>query len=138
MITGNNNVIFGGVSDVTLINTNNKEVIDSGVTYINGKLINGSTAVETVTSNRTLPEFKMAYHFDCSGGNITLTLPSVSNPDLIGNWTFVKKIDASANTLTVSPAGGKTIDGAASKVYSTQWDGDVIYLGDDFNWYLGL
>lgn len=138
MITGNNNVIFGGVSDVTLINTNNKEVIDSGVTYINGKLINGSTAVETVTSNRTLPEFKMAYHFDCSGGNITLTLPSVSNPDLIGNWTFVKKVDASANTLTVSPAGGKTIDGAASKVYSTQWDGDVIYLGDDFNWYLGL
>lgn len=52
------------------------------------------------------------------GGNMTVNLPAA-----IGNGRLVtiKKIDASANTVTIDGSGAETIDGAATKVLTTQW-----------------
>lgn len=35
-VNGSNNTIAGGLTDVTLINTDNAEILESGITYING------------------------------------------------------------------------------------------------------
>jgi hypothetical protein len=35
-VNGSNNTIAGGLTDVTLINTDNVEILESGITYING------------------------------------------------------------------------------------------------------
>lgn len=63
---------------------------------------------------------------DCTGGNKTETLPSVStaydSTSGRGQVLGVAKVDSSANTCTVDPAGAETIDGAASIVLSEQWE----------------
>lgn len=52
------------------------------------------------------------------GGNMTINLPkAIGN----GRLVTVKKIDASANTVTVDGSGAETIDGAATKVLTVQW-----------------
>ena len=67
---------------------------------------------------------------DASGGNRTVTLPAVAS----GAVCTAKKTDSSANTVTVSPASG-TIDGAASKVISTQYE-SYDFVSDGTNWFI--
>lgn len=53
------------------------------------------------------------YRVDCSGGNIVLLFPSaVGNVAMYG----VKKVDATLNTITLTPNGAETIDGQATQV----------------------
>lgn len=55
---------------------------------------------------------------DATAGNVTVNLPS---PGTLGNLRIIKKIDPTANTVTIVPNGAATIDGAANKVISTQY-----------------
>lgn len=57
---------------------------------------------------------------DATASSRTITLPAASAS--AGFRCTVKKIDASANTVTVQKAGSDTIDGAASYVLSSQYD----------------
>lgn len=49
----------------------------------------------------------------------------VNLPPAYGNGRLitVKKIDATANTVTITPNGAETIDGAATYVLAAQWKG---------------
>jgi len=67
---------------------------------------------------------------DASSGNITITLPEPSK-DIQVN---VKKIDSSANVVTVVPNGG-SIDGESSKEISTQYE-SYFFISDGTNWYI--
>jgi len=66
---------------------------------------------------------------DASGGAVTYTLP-------LGNTlvAVIKKIDSSANTVTVLPTSG-TIDGAASKVLFSQYQ-SVTIVCDGSNYFI--
>lgn len=58
------------------------------------------------------------YLVDCTGGNIIMNFPSaVANSATYG----VKKIDATLNTITLTPNGIETIDGAATQTIRFQW-----------------
>ena len=46
----------------------------------------------------------------------------------------VIKIDASANVITLDPAGAETINGAATKTLTAQWD-KITIVSDGINWY---
>jgi len=59
---------------------------------------------------------------DVSAGGFTVTLPAA--PD-VGALVSVKKVDSSANLVTVVASGGGTIDGDASAVATSQWAGAV-------------
>lgn len=61
---------------------------------------------------------------DASGGPITITLIAVAGNE--GRTFIVKKIDASANTVTILPVGADTIDGDASEIILFQWTAVVI------------
>jgi len=68
---------------------------------------------------------------DASGGAVTITLPSPSSGGKVG----VKKTDSSTNTVTISPSGSETIDGASSLTIDTQYQSYTL-ISDGTNWYI--
>jgi len=52
------------------------------------------------------------YQVDCTGGNVIINFPTAIGSTAI--WG-VKKIDSSANTITLEPFGAQTIDGNANQ-----------------------
>lgn len=54
---------------------------------------------------------------DASAAPLIVNLP----PNRSGKQFVIKKSDASANAITITPAGAETIDGAPTLVITTQW-----------------
>lgn len=77
------------------------------------------TSIVTKTANYTATTSDHTILADASAGPLTITLPSAStaaNQEIV-----VKKIDSSANVVTVDPNASETWDGASNKVLSTQY-----------------
>jgi hypothetical protein len=60
-------------------------------------------------------------------------LPAATGTGRILN---IKKIDASASTVTLTPDGAETIDGAGSYIITTQWTNITIQDGGAGTWYI--
>ena len=72
-----------------------------------------------------------AVFVDATLGNVVITLPA------LGPRVTIKKVDGSANTVTIQDSQGRTIDGQASIVINTQWDSRDLRLNDaGTDWYL--
>jgi len=110
---------------------------ESGVSVSNPtgiRLINGQVAypVRSVNANTTVRVIDEVLLVDASGGNRTITLISaVATP----NSYTVKKIDNSANTVTIATTGGQTIDSGTTKVLAAQWDTATV-IPSGGNWYV--
>lgn len=91
--------------------------------------INGSKsrAITSVAADTTLGETHETLLVDASGAARIITLPARS--DVEGRVYTVKKIDSSANTVTVTRAGLDTIDGATTVVLSTQYQARTVQAG---------
>jgi hypothetical protein len=70
---------------------------------------------------------------NATAGNITVNLPAAAN--VVRRHYIVKKTDASGNTVTINPAGSETIDGAATKVLSTQY-AVADFVCDGTSWHI--
>lgn len=82
-----------------------------------------SVAKRTVTANTSLTYEDDLILVDATSGNITITLPDASLLTGYDGKRFdVKKIDSSANTVTIQDAAGNDIDFAATFVISSQGD----------------
>jgi len=68
---------------------------------------------------------------DSSGGTFTLTLPTAVGND--GKLFHIKKIDSSANAVTIDGATTETIDGAETITLDVQWHSLTI-VSDGANW----
>ena len=84
--------------------------------------------METVTTNISFDKFMGGVkRCDATSGAITINLPSATsavdyNPVAGEQWIF-KKVDASANTVTITAAGAfSNFEGAASVILASQWD----------------
>lgn len=78
----------------------------------------------TVSAGATATSSDYTILCDASGGAFTLALPaaaSVPRQELV-----IKKIDASANVVTVDPNGSETIDGALTMGLSSSMQSIVI------------
>lgn len=127
-----------GVQSVTGLDTDNTDpsnpivqIAVDGVT-ITGDGTPGTPLVATaITSSYDITNVNFAaspytivptdgihiYQVDCTGGNIIINFPSaVGNTATYG----IKKIDSSANTITLTPNGVETIDGSATKTIRFQ------------------
>jgi len=72
---------------------------------------------------------------DASSTSIVVDLPAVSG--LSGHREYcIKKTDGSGNTVTVSAAGGDTIDGSGSVVLSSQYDHVRVVAGNGTDWHV--
>lgn len=76
-------------------------------------------SVSTKTGNYQLLLTDFVILGDCTSNNITVTLPLASSG--IGRIYFIKKVDASANTLTLKGTGSEQIDSTNTIVMPSQW-----------------
>lgn len=75
--------------------------------------------VRNVTASGNANPLDGLVRADATSGAITLTLETAVG--CVGRMHNFKKIDASANTVTIDGAGSETIDGATTLVISTQY-----------------
>lgn len=104
-------------------------------TYQNPTFTNGivASAITTLSTDTTLGATHFTVLVDATAANTTITLPAAaSNTGRIYN---IKKIDASANSVTIEPNGAELIDGAANVSSATQYDGWMIQC-DGTAWYI--
>lgn len=85
------------------------------------------TTIRTITASTTALPSDLLLKGDSTAGVVTLTLPPPSK----NRTLHVKKIDASANVVTV--ASSDLIDGAASVNLTTQYD-SLSFMADGETW----
>ena len=128
-ITGNNNYVSGGLKNIFIINSDNQEVYTSDTTIVNG--VTNKTWVEVeVLADYTAVDRNVVLS-SASVGAFTVTLP----PREENLWVCVKKIDPSANAITVATSDSDLIDGAVTHTISSQYDAVDLYC-DGKNWYI--
>ena len=70
---------------------------------------------------------------DASGGAFTVTLPPLLNAPKQRIPVRVKRVDSSANAVTIAAEQGATIDGAATYALTAPWS-CVTLANDGANW----
>ena len=92
----------------------------------------GSLVLPTVAKagNYAMTATDTAVMVTTGAGAIAITLPPAPVP---GRLCAVKKVDAGAGTVTVTPAAG-TLDGAANQVLAAQNHGVLVQF-DGANWF---
>lgn len=108
----------------------------SGNLAITGNVIVSGTVsgpVSTITGNITLTSASMGTTYVCSGTsvNYAVTLPSTTG--LAGKTVTFVMSSALTKLVTITAAGGNTIDGSATRI---MWAGEsATLLTDGTNWY---
>lgn len=87
--------------------------------------------VQLKTSDYTVAATDDYVLVNASSGNVVISLMSAATVD--GKKILVEKTDSSANTVTVDPSGAETIEGAATYVLTSQYQG-VQVISDGTNW----
>lgn len=85
---------------------------------------------ETSTYTATLSDYVILC--DATSAAFTVTLPLAANGKIEYN---IKKIDSTANAVTVDGNGTETIDGALTQVIGVQYNSMMI-VSDLSNWYI--
>jgi len=75
-----------------------------------------------------------AVFWDCSGGNCTQNLPTPVGAG--GRTLIIKRVDTSANTLTLTPAAGQVEGGASFIVAGGGGRVSVTLMSDNANWWI--
>jgi hypothetical protein len=126
----------GSTSDLKDVFVNFGLLTDGGATPLNldaGAMIAGNyaEAVVTKTANYTLTAADGTIRGDATGGAFTLTLPTAVG--ISGRMYSAKKVDATANVVTVATTGGETIDGAATASLAVQYS-SLSFRSNNVNW----
>jgi hypothetical protein len=103
--------------------------IDTGSSY-NVYLLNSGLRVVSLSSTSTLTPaqvYNAALHVDATAGAVTITLPDAAQVAAAKFPFSLKKIDASANAVMVQGGSGQTIDGAASRSLTSQYQDMTLY-----------
>lgn len=92
-----------------------------------------TTNIRSISSSTTANSTDVVLLVDASGGAVTLTLPPAATSQ--ERILFVKKIDASGNSVIIDGDASDTIDGAATKSFSTQYEAYTIVCNGTA-WYI--
>jgi hypothetical protein len=92
-----------------------------------------STGLATKTANYTAAATDHTILVDASAGNVTITLPTAAS--IAGREYCIKRIDTSANTVTIATTSSQTIDNAASDSLATTGRPTWRYKSDGSNWW---
>jgi hypothetical protein len=91
--------------------------------YLSGAfqpIVTDAPGLDTKTADFTAGGSRI-YAINCTSGNVTAALPDANTFPMGWAYTF-KRIDSSANTITIDPYSTQTIDGASTKTLTTQWE----------------
>lgn len=122
-----------GSTSVLNVDTTNTRVGISQGTPTSTLHVTGSfaTKVGAVTSAFTATSSDSTITGDSTSGAFTVTLPTAAS--ISGRIYTIKKIDASANAVTVGTTSSQTIDGSTTYPLSSQWK-FVMVQSDGANW----
>lgn len=116
---------FSGTNTINNATLNNAQIQTS-------KLTQYKVNVTTKTSAYTIGTSDVVVLADATSGAFTLTLPTATS----GYTYYIKKIDSSANAITVATSPNtQTIDGATTHSLSTQY-ASLTIVSDGSNWYV--
>lgn len=137
--TPNFDLIKPGVNDATdqdlwggYLN-DSLDIIDT-VMKDNQDLATGATNAQTGNYTVLASDKNSVILVDATSGNVIITLPDVTALDDGFKISF-KKIDSSANTVTIDPNGSQTIDNVSNFVLSSQ-DSALTIVGDQVEWFI--
>lgn len=112
--------LVGGQTTITQTDIQNdakdlRQLVNTGSTAPGGHVGSGIT----VTAASVTAGNYETILCDCTSNNITVNLPMAASK----TWERynIKKIDSSANTVTIDGAGAETIDGATTQMILSQW-----------------
>lgn len=155
LINSSGSTIYAGLENVALINSDDVTVTSGDVTFVNSvpvpSIIPLYAPIKTVYANYDTLITDSTILVDASAGNVTISVNFLLT-EYLQNWVQfssggstltvfqtkilnIKKIDSSANTVTIDPAGSATIDGSLTKVLTTQYDNLTIQW-DGTNWHI--
>lgn len=112
-------------------------IYTEGDAEIDGELFCDGNISKAVTDVSSTPHTVLTTDtmVDATGGAHVENLPAISG--LSGNREVViKKVDASANAVTVTANGSDTIDGTATRVLSSQYDHVRLVAGNGTEWHV--
>ena len=113
-------VVFSGAGSLTA--TAGGLLIDqrAGTFVVSGVALKSQavSALRSVTTTATAAATDGLIQADATAGAFAVTLPAASGT---GAVLTIKKIDSSANAVTITAAGSDKIDGAATAALSTQY-----------------
>jgi hypothetical protein len=122
----------GGVNELWNLSTSGPYTLDTTPLVFRRLALQPAYLFRTITA---ATEVAFAHDFtlaDATGASQTLTLPDARGQ--VGNSFVIKKVDATANTVTIDTAYG-TIDGAATRVLTTQYQ-SVTIQSDGTNYWV--
>lgn len=136
---------FVGSEDLEAGNAAVSLLTEAGASWLFGSYMwsGGGEAkrLHTVTTNTTLGKSHRTVLVDASANAVTITLPSAASAKKTINSAnasqeyIIKKIDSSANSVTIDAAGSETIDGATTKVLTSRWQA-VHIQSDGTSWFI--
>jgi hypothetical protein len=121
---GNTVVLRDGSGGTSSVQVSGSELKTTGI---------DTTAVKAVqTASTTLDGTAVLWPFNTTAGSLVPTLPLAST--VAGRkYTIVKTVGA--NNLTITPAGGDTINGAATLVLTSAYSAAKLVSDGGTNWY---
>jgi len=93
-----------------------------------------STSTNTVSTDTTLVSTQYSIFVDAIAAPRIITLPTAATSR--GRIYVIKKIDTSANSVTIKANGSELIDGTNTKVISTQNTAIMLQSDGTFWWIL--
>ena len=107
---------------------------DASPTFAGLTLTGGFKAnLVTKTGNYTATSNDYTIICNATSGSFTITLPAVASHT--NRMYHIKKIDSSANTVTVDGNGAETIDDATTAVLTTQYE-SITIQSDGSEWWI--
>lgn len=79
-----------------------------------------SISSAAITASTALTGDDATVLVNAAAGAVTLALPAAAS--VTGQIYTAKKVDSSGNAVVLDPSGAETIDGAATKSITTQWN----------------
>ncbi len=93
----------------------------------------GVWTTSTQTTNYTITSSDTVIFANATSGNVTITIPAASG--LAGYRFYIKRVDGSANTVTVQRSGSDTIDGMTSFTLDLQYTALAV-VSNGSAWYI--
>lgn len=129
--------IAGGRAGVALISDTEPATPATGQVWLDtdaeGSAGIGILAITTITADTTLTGSYIVVLCDASVVAITVTLPAAASNS--GRRYFIKKIDSSANAVTIDANASELIDGDLTAVLTSQYEAPQIVC-DGSNWHI--
>lgn len=100
-------------------------------TQLTAQSLGLNTRTVTTATTATVTDFSV--FGNATGGAFTITLPSAASAS--GHIMAFKKLDASANAVTIKGNGTELIDAANTNVLSTQY-ANILIQSDGTQWWI--